>query len=186
MTNNLHIGVPEMKSVLFAITMLAAYAVAIYATQTRAGPIIGPGPGPSHGVRALAAEPDVPAWAKAYHTCGTFGATDDDCDLPAASILTPTIKQLLDWKPSGYPTTVRSYPINRGDLFSFCDAEATDPCDTLHLMVKDVCADTIRELTDGSARFSCALVNAATRDAYLRTLEPDKLANTFRAWGEGR
>ena len=146
-----------MRSVLIAITMLAAYAVAIYATQTRAGPIIGPPPGPSHEVRALIGEPDVPAWAKAYHTCGTFGATADDCDPP---------------KP--------------GDLYAFCDAEQTDPCDTLHLMVKDVCAETIRELTDRSARFSCAPVNAATRDAYLRMLDPDKLANTFRAWREGR
>ena len=75
---------------------------------------------------------------------------------------------------------------HRGNLYAFCDAEQTDPCDTLHLMVKDMCAGTIRELTDRSARFTCAPVNAATRDAYLRTLDPDDLANTFRAWREGR
>ena len=115
-----------MRSVLIAIAMLAAL---LYAILTREAP---------------ADEFSAPAWAKAYHTCGTFGATVGDCDPP-----------------------------KRGDLFAFCDAEQTDPCDTLHLMVKDVCAETIRELTDGSARFSCALADAATRDAYLRTLESD-------------
>ncbi len=138
-TNNLHIGVPEMKSVLFAIIAIAALAYVVWSREARTD------------------EFSAPAWAKAYHTSGTFGATDGDCDPP---------------KP--------------GALFAFCDAEQTDPCDTTHLMVKDVCEDTIRELTDGSARFSCAPVNAATRDAYLRTLEPDKLANTFRAWREER
>ena len=83
-----------MRSVLISIAMLAAYAVAIWATQTRAS-----------------------------------------------------------------------------DLYAFCDAEQTDPCDTLHLMVKDVCAETIRELTDRSARFSCVLADTATRDAYLRSIK---------------
>ena len=82
-----------MRSVLIAIAMLAAYAVAIWATQTRAS-----------------------------------------------------------------------------NLYVFCDAE-TSACDTLHLMVKDVCAETIRELTDGSARFSCKLADTATRDAYLRSIK---------------
>jgi hypothetical protein len=128
-----------MKSVLAAIIMLAALLYVVWSREARTD------------------EFSTPAWAKAYHTCGTFGATVGDCDPPKT-----------------------------GALFAFCDAEQTDPCDTLHLMVKDVCAETIRELTDGSARFSCALADVATRDAYLATLEPDKLANTFRAWGEGR
>ncbi len=136
-------------------------------------------------VRAAYAEPDIPAWAKAYHTCGTFGATDGDCDPPV--ILAPTGEpgQIATWDESGRQLVWR-LPPKRGDLFSFCDAEASDPCDTLHLMVKDVCVETIRELTDGSARFSCERASFADRDFYLRTLEPDKLANTFRAWREGR
>ena len=154
-----------MRSVLIAITMLAALLYVVWSREARAdstsvfAPIIAQTPNWNGWVKTgqRASETGVPAWAKAYHTCGTFGATDDDCD-----------------------------PSKHGDLYAFCDAELTDPCDTLHLMVKDVCAETIRELTDGSARFSCALADAATRDAYLASLEPDKLANTFRAWGEGR
>lgn len=128
-----------MRSVLAAIVMLTALLYVIWSREARTD------------------EWTAPAWAKAYHACGKFGATDGDC-----------------------------VPAKRGDLYAFCDAEQTDPCYTFHLMLKDVCAETIRELTDGSARFTCAPVNAATRDAYLRMLEPDKLANTFRAWREGR
>ena len=101
---------------------------------------------------------DVPAWAKAYHTCGTPGATADDCDPP-----------------------------KRGNLYAFCDSEQTaDICDQHVLVLKDVCEETVWEWTDGSDRFSCAVVDDATRDAYLDTLEPDVRENTFRAWREGR
>ena len=73
-----------------------------------------------------------------------------------------------------------------GDLYAFCDAEWKEPCNERALMLKDVCEDTIRTWTDGSPRFSCAPVNAATRDAYLETVDPDVRENTFRAWREGR
>jgi len=100
---------------------------------------------------------DVPAWAKAYHTCGMPGATADDCDPP-----------------------------KRGDLYSFCDSDWKEVCDQDVLMLKDVCEETVREWTDGSDRFSCAVVDDATRDAYLDTLEPEIRENTFEAWREGR
>lgn len=73
-----------------------------------------------------------------------------------------------------------------GDLYAFCDAEWSEPCATKALMLKDVCEDTIRTYTDGSKRFSCALVNAATRDAYLKMIEPYVREETFKAWREGR
>ena len=57
--------------------------------------------------RAVA--PTVPAWAKAYHNCGTFGATDDDCDPP-----------------------------KHGALYAFCDTEWAEVCDQKALMLKDV------------------------------------------------
>lgn len=132
-------GLNDMKSVLAAIIMLAAL---LYAILTREAP---------------ADEFSAPAWAKAHHTCGTFGATVGDCDPPKS-----------------------------GALFAFCDAEQSDPCDTLHLMVRDVCAETIRELTDGSARFTCERVSFAERDAYLDTLEPKIRAKTIDAWKDGR
>ena len=73
-----------------------------------------------------------------------------------------------------------------GDLYAFCDSTWAAPCNERALMLKDVCEDTIRTWTDGSERFTCAPVNAATRDAYLETVDPDVRENTFRAWREGR
>jgi hypothetical protein len=74
----------------------------------------------------------------------------------------------------------------RGDLYAFCDAEWTQPCNTHALMLKDVCEKTLREWTDGSKRFSCAPVNAATRDAYLATVDKDVRERTIEAWAAGR
>jgi hypothetical protein len=73
-----------------------------------------------------------------------------------------------------------------GNLYSFCDAERKDACNPHALMLKDVCEATVRSYTDGSDRFSCGLVDAATRDAYLRTLDWRVFKETLRAWREGR
>jgi hypothetical protein len=78
----------------------------------------------------------------------------------------------------------RAEPI--GDLYAFCDTSWPDVCDQQALMLQDVCAETVRTYGDGSDRFSCAVVDAATRDAYLDTLEPDIREKTFQAWREGR
>ena len=161
----------EMKSVLFAIVAIAALAYVVWTRESHSD------------------EWAAPAWAKAYHTCGTFGATDGDCEPPKTDDpISPYYHDgyyVNQADPSGLPYLYRVVP-KRGDLYAFCDAEQTDPCDTRALMLKDVCEDTIRTYTDGSARFTCAPVSAAARDAYLATLEPDKLTNTFRAWREGR
>ena len=83
-----------------------------------------------------------------------------------------------------YSTRAHAEPT--GHLYAFCDSTWKSPCNERALMLKDVCEDTIRTWTDGSERFSCAPVNAATRDAYLETVDPDVRENTFRAWREGR
>ena len=74
----------------------------------------------------------------------------------------------------------------RGDLYAFCDTDWAEICDQKALMLKDVCEETVREWTDGSDRFSCAVVDDATRDAYLSTLEPRIREKTLRAWRDGR
>lgn len=80
----------------------------------------------------------------------------------------------------------RAHAEPAGGLYAFCDAEWKEPCATKALMLKDVCEDTIRTYTDGSKRFSCAPVNAETRDAYLKMIEPYVRDETFQAWREGR
>ena len=102
-------------------------------------------------------EPDVPAWGKAYHTCGTFGATDDDC-----------------------------VPPKRGKLYAFCDTEWAEVCNQNVLMLRDVCEQTVEMYGGGDPRFSCAAVDDATRDAYLEMPEPDIREKTFQAWAAGR
>jgi hypothetical protein len=77
------------------------------------------------------------------------------------------------------------YPKN-GGLYALCDAEGSAPCNTLALMLKDVCEDTVRTYGDGSDRFSCAVVDDATRDAYMRSVNPDVRERTVQAWREGR
>lgn len=72
------------------------------------------------------------------------------------------------------------------DLYAFCDSTWRSPCNELALMLKDVCEDTIRTWTNGSSRFSCAPVNAATRDAYLESVERDVREKTIQAWKAGR
>ena len=128
-----------MRSVILAIILLAAFAWAILARETRAG------------------EPDVPAWGKAYHTCGTFGATDDDCDPPKS-----------------------------GSLYAFCDTDWPEVCNQKVLMLKDACEQTVELYGGGDPRFSCAVVDDATRDAYLETLDPDMRERTVEAWAAGR
>jgi hypothetical protein len=128
-----------MRSILIAIIMITGLAFAVWTRE------------------AHSQTSDVPAWAKAYHNCGTFGATADDCD----------------------------YPKN-GGLYALCDAEGSAPCNTLALMLKDVCEDTVRTYGDGSDRFSCAVVDDATRDAYMRSVNPDVRERTVQAWREGR
>ena len=73
-----------------------------------------------------------------------------------------------------------------GDLYAFCDAEWATQCDERALMLRGVCEDTLREWTDGSSRFWCFRVDGATRDAYLRTVEPRVREKTIEAWREGR
>ena len=73
-----------------------------------------------------------------------------------------------------------------GDLYALCDSDWTEPCNTKALMLKDVCEDTIRVYTDGSPRFSCAAVNAETRDAYMKTVTRDVYERTIEAWAAGR
>jgi len=73
-----------------------------------------------------------------------------------------------------------------GSLYAFCDSDWPEICDQKALMLKDVCEETVREWTDGSDRFSCAVVDDATRDAYLSTLEPRIREKTLRAWRDGR
>ena len=128
-----------MRSILIAILLLAGFAYAIWAREARA------------------VAPTVPAWAKAYHNCGTFGATDDDCDPP-----------------------------KHGALYAFCDTEWAEVCDQKALMLKDVCEETVRMYGDGSDRFSCAVVDDATRDAYMSTVDRDVYERTIEAWAAGR
>jgi len=73
-----------------------------------------------------------------------------------------------------------------GDLYAFCDKTWSVPCNIRALMLKDVCEDTIRTWTDSSERFRCIRVDPATRDAYLRSVEPRVREKTFEAWREGR
>jgi hypothetical protein len=73
-----------------------------------------------------------------------------------------------------------------GDLYAFCDSTWAENCDIHALMLKDVCETTVRDYTDNSPRFWCALVDGVTRDAYLETLEPQIREKTFKAWREGR
>jgi hypothetical protein len=72
-----------------------------------------------------------------------------------------------------------------GDLYALWDAvEGTG--NISDLMLKDVCEDTVRAYGDGSKRFSCVLVDTATCDAYLSTLDLAERERTFKAWREGR
>jgi hypothetical protein len=73
-----------------------------------------------------------------------------------------------------------------GDLYAFCDSTWATQCNERVLMLKDVCDETLRTYTDGSKRFWCYRVDAASRDAYLSTLDPDVREKTFDAWREGR
>jgi hypothetical protein len=80
----------------------------------------------------------------------------------------------------------RAQYVGPANLYAFCDIELKEPCNTKALMLKDVCEDTIRTWTDGSARFSCAPVNAMTRDVYMSTVDRDVYERTIEAWVAGR
>jgi hypothetical protein len=74
----------------------------------------------------------------------------------------------------------------KGQLWAFCDTEWAEVCNQDALMLKDVCEATVQMYDDGSDRFSCAVVDDATRDAYLAKVEPDVREKTIKAWREGR
>ena len=73
-----------------------------------------------------------------------------------------------------------------GDLYAFCDTEWPEICDQHALMLKDVCEQTVEIYGDESGRFSCAVVDDATRDAYMSTLDRDVYERTIEAWAAGR
>jgi hypothetical protein len=74
----------------------------------------------------------------------------------------------------------------RGDLYAFCDTDWAEICDQKALMLKDVCEETVREWTDGSDRFSCAVVDDSTRNVYMSTVDRDVYERTIEAWIAGR
>jgi hypothetical protein len=92
------------------------------------------------------------------------------------------VLEVVMFKIDNVHASERSY----GDLYAFCDSTWTKNCDIHVLMLKDVCEGTVQDYTDNSSRFWCERVDAATRDAYLETLEPQIREKTFEAWREGR
>ena len=154
-----------MRFAIIAATLIGAYLFAIYSTRARAQESEYPGYYcGSHDCRLHVdsspipmSTPEVPAWAKAYHICGTFGATADDCDPPKI-----------------------------GELYAFCNAEWKEVCNQKVLMLKDTCEQTVEMYGGGDSRFSCAAVDDATRDAYMRTVDRDVYERTVEAWAAGR
>ena len=80
----------------------------------------------------------------------------------------------------------RSQTPAKGELYAFCDTDWPEVCDQKALMLKDVCEMTVETYGGGDGRFSCAVVDHATRDAYMKSVDRDVYERTIEAWAAGR
>ena len=109
------------------------------------------------------------------------GSHDCQLHVDATSKFAPIPAQTPDYRDWG---VINQRPA--GELYAFCDTDWPEVCNQKVLMLKDACEQTVEVYGNGSDRFSCAVVDDATRDAYMRTVDRDVYERTVEAWAAGR